>query len=358
MRWESCYGCTLSCKRYTKTLKKYPGSESGGPEYEAISVFGGGCELPDMDACLRANDLTNQYGLDCISAGACIQWAMECAERGVLPDTFTDPGTGKTYSLAFGEPEGMLALIDMIAYRRGLGDLLAEGVKKAAEVVGHDSWKWAIEAKGLEQSRVETRNSKGYALSFATNPRGPDHLYGQCMAEGGGSPEMRDIIKKITGDEKYANRELTDKRAEIVEWHENAFTMTDALGYCSRATLSTYAILPEDMANMYEAATGIPMSEEEMTEASKRIVNLERSFNMREGVRREADVLPWRLMHEPLERPGNQGMAMNSPEELGMMLDEYYKLRGWDETGLPTRETLTKLGLDEIITQEDYQHEA
>ena len=355
VRLESCFGCTISCKRYTKTIKNYLGSESGGPEYEAISVFGGGCEVSDTDACLRANDLTNQYGLDCISCGACIQWAMECAERGVLPDTFEDPATGKTYKLAFGNADAMLALIDMIAFRRGyLGNLLAEGVREAAKIVGHDSWKWAIEAKGLEQSRVETRNAKGYALSFATNPRGPDHLYGQCMAEGGLSPEMRAIIKRITGDEKYAVSESTAMKPEIVEWHENAFTMTDALGLCSRATLSTYAILPEDMAAMYETATGIPMTTEELTEASRRIVLLERFFNMREGVRREADTLPWRLMHEPLERPHNQGTSMNSKEEMDGMLDRYYELRGWDKNGLPTRETVEHYGLEDIINEEDF----
>jgi len=201
---------------------------------------------------------------------------------------------------------------------------------------------------------VETRNSKGYALSFATNPRGPDHLYGQCMAESGASPEMREIIRVITGDEKYAVREMTEKRAEIVEWHENAFTMTDALGLCSRATLSTYAILPKDMANMYEAATGIAMTEEELTESARRVINLERFFNMREGVRREADTLPWRLMHEPMERPGGAGYSVNSPEEMKEMLDRYYELREWDETGLPKKETVLKYGLDEIIEMEEY----
>jgi len=158
----------------------------------------------------------------------------------------------------------------------------------------------------------------------------------------------------ITGDEKYAVREMTEKRAEIVEWHENAFTMTDALGLCSRATLSTYAILPKDMANMYEAATGIAMTEEELTESARRVINLERFFNMREGVRREADTLPWRLMHEPMERPGGAGYSVNSPEEMKEMLDRYYELREWDETGLPKKETVLKYGLDEIIEMEEY----
>lgn len=355
LRRESCFGCTISCKRYCKTTEKYIGSESGGPEYETISVFGAGCEVADMDACLRANELTNLYGLDCISAGTAIQWAMETAERGLLPKKFTDPLTGKEYDLEFGNAEAMLALIDMIAYRRGLGDLLAEGVKIAAQRVGGDSWKWAVQAKGLEQSRVETRNSKAYALAFATNPRGPDHLYGQPMAEGGFSPEMRAIIKHITGDEKYAVSVSTQKKPEIVVWHEESFFMTDALGLCSRATLSTYAILPGDMAKMFEAGTGIKMSEEDIFEAARRVINLERSFNMREGVRRESDTLPWRVMNEPIESVSGK-MEMNSPDELNMMLDQYYKIREWDNNGLPHRETIKKYGLDTIVSEEDYKY--
>ena len=353
LRYESCYGCTISCKRYSKTVNKYPGSESGGPEYENISVYGAGCGVSDLDAVLRANDLSNQYGLDVISAGACIQWAMESAERGVLPKTFIDPLTGKEYRLGFGEAEAMLILLEMITYRRGLGDLLANGVRKAAEAAGGDSWKWAVEAKGLEQSRVETRNAKGYALSFATNLRGPDHLYGQCMAEFGSSPEMKAIIKRITGDEKYANQYITDKRADIVEWHENAFAMTDILGFCSRATLSTYAILPEDMAAMYEAATGIEMDEAKITLASKRVINIEKSFNVREGARRSLDVLPWRLMNEPMEAPDGT-LAVNSKEELDLMLSDYYQFRGWDENGVPTIETIRELGIEDVVKTEDY----
>jgi len=355
LRRESCFGCTISCKRYCKTTKKYPGIESGGPEYEMISVFGAGCELADMDACLKANYLTNLYGLDCISTGSAIQWAMETAERGFLPKKFTDPATDKEYDLEFGNAEAMLMLIDMIAFRRGLGDLLAEGVKIAAEHVGGDSWKWAVQAKGLEQSRVDTRASKAYALAFATNPRGPDHLYGQPMAEFGSSPVFREIIKQITGDEKYAVPTCTEKKPEIVAWHEESFVMTDALGLCARATLSTYAILPNDMAEMFEAATGIKMSEEDIFEAARRVINIERLYNMREGVRRESDTLPWRMMNEPIQIKNGE-ILMNSADELNMMLDQYYKIRGWDETGLPLRETIKKYGLDTIIKEGDYKY--
>ena len=348
VRRESCFACSISCKRYTQTKQRYLGTKSGGPEYETLGAFGAGCMVPDMDANLKANELSNLWGLDTISAGAVIQWAMETAEKGLLPDTFQDPLTGKKYKLTWGNEEAMLVLLDMISFRRGLGDLLADGVKIAAEKVGGDAWKWALHAKGLEQSRVETRNAKAYALAFATNPRGPDHLYGQPMAEFGFSPEARALVKKLTGDEKYATPNIIEKKPEIVVWHEECFVMTDCLGVCSRATLSTYAITVEMMADFFEAGTGIKLSEEEFHKAARRVINMERSFNIRVGADGSLDTLAWRIMNEGLPISTGKKEAIVTPKELNIMLDRYYEIRGWDNSGKPTRETLNNLGLQFI----------
>ena len=344
VRRESCFACNISCKRYTRTKDKYIGSASGGPEYENLGSLGAATLVVDMDANLRANELCNIYGLDAISVGSAVAWAMETAEHGLIPRTFVDPETGKEVELKWGSAEALLALIRMIAYRQGLGDLLAEGVKTASERIGGDSWKWAVQAKGLEQSNVETRNAKAYALAFATNPRGPDHLYGQPMAEFGFSPEGRALVKELTGDEKNAVPTITKFKPEIVRWHENCFAMTDAVGLCSRATLSTYAITVEMMAKMFEAATGIPMSAEEFDRAAERIVNLEKACNVREGFSRKDDRLPHRIMSESVENPDGS-LSVNSPEEMGKMLDRYYELRGWDKDGRPLKGTLEALGL-------------
>ncbi|MCR4425266.1 MAG: aldehyde ferredoxin oxidoreductase family protein [Firmicutes bacterium] len=349
VRRESCMACSIMCKRYSATRNAYPGSEAGGPEYETLAALGSGCMLMDTDAVLKANELCNILGLDSISAGSVIQWAFECAERGVLPPEIDD-GVGGRVSLKWGDAHAVHTLIEMIAYRRGLGDVLAEGVRRAAQTVGGDSWKWAVEAKGLEQSGVETRMAKAYALAFATNPRGPDHLYGQPMAEFGFSPEGRALVRRLAGDEKFANPIITDHKPKLVAWHEECFAMTDSLGLCSRATLSTYAITPAMMAEMLSAALGVEMTEDGMHEIARRVINLERAFNMREGARRRDDRLPWRVMNEVL--PNSKGIrAINSEEELGKMLDEYYELRGWDrETGVPKASTLRDLGLDEVVT--------
>lgn len=352
VRRESCFACTISCKRYTRTKINFPGSHSGGPEYETLGSFGCACLVPNMDVNLRANELCNTLGLDSISTGCAIAWAMETAENGLLPRNMIDPLTGREYCLEWGNAEAMLFLVEMIAYRRGLGDLLAEGIKRASEKVGQDSWKWAVQAKGLEMSNVETRNAKAYSLAFATNPRGPDHLYGQPMAEFGFSPEGRAVVKKIAGDEKYAVPTITDKKPEIVVWHENVFAMTDALGVCSRATLSTYAITVEMLVKLFQAASGIPITEEEIHTAAERIINLERSFNIREGTDRTQDILPWRIMHNPLRNSKGEE-AVNSPEELQYMLDHYYRLRDWDLMGKPKTEKLKALGISLVLEDQE-----
>lgn len=338
----ACYSCPVACHRFSAlTSGPYAGTSSGGPEYETFSALGGGCGITDIEVVIKANELCNTLGMDTISAGAVVQWAMECVEREALSRDEIDG-----LDLRWGGGDALIALLPRIALRQGLGDLLADGVREAARRVGRGSEKWAVEAKGLEQSRVETRSAKSYALAFAVNPRGPDHLHSQPIAEFGVRPEQVRLIEKITGDARYANPYITEKRPAIVRWHEDCFAATDALGFCSFATTSIYAVDPEMMARLYEAATGMPMSEESLMVAGRRIVTLEKCFNVREGATRADDRLPWRMMHE--ESPDRPG-AINSPAELDEMLDGYYSLHGWDlNTSWPKRETLASLGMGDI----------
>jgi len=300
----------------------------------------------ETEPVMRANELCNIYGLDTISTGAVIQWAMECFEKGVIGSEDLD---GEP--LKWGDAAAMIKMIKKIALREGFGAVLAEGVKKAAQIVGADSWKWAVEAKGLEQSRVDTRSAKSYALAFAVNPRGSDHLHTETFAEFGLSPESRGLIKQITGDEKYASPYLTEKRAEIVRWHEDCYAATDSLGFCAFASTALYGITPQSMAALFSAFTGFDITEAELMEAGKRVVTLERCFNVRLGATREDDTLPWRLMNEAApDRPGEN--AVNSREELNEMLDRYYELHSWNlETARPTRESLVRLGLGDVAEE-------
>jgi aldehyde:ferredoxin oxidoreductase len=342
---ESCFACSTACHRYVKSYSDLWGDvDDSGPELETMMSLGAECGLTDTEAVLMANHLCNDYGLDTISAGHVISWAMECYERGVI-----SPEQADGLDLGFGNAKAQLELIRRIAFREGLlGDLLAEGTQRASAEVGGDSWKWAIQAKGLEQSAVDTRAAKSYALAFAVNPRGPDHLMTETYAEFGFTEESRDVIRKITGDEKYADATLLEKRADIVRWHEDCYAATEALGFCVFTSTAAFAVNPENMAELFGHALGIEFSEEELMLGGRRIVTLERCFNAREGARREDDVLPWRMMNEPVPDGPNKGM-MTDQAMLDRFLDEYYALHGWDPaTGIPRPETLKALDLADV----------
>jgi len=339
----ACTACPMGCHKFSVVKSgKYKGF-SGGPEYETLAAFGPGCYIGDTEAVLKTNELCNDLGLDTISTGGVIQWAMESYERGVLKEKYT-----KGLDLSWGNGDTVIRLIEDIAYRRGLGNLLAEGTKKASETIGGDSWKWAIQSRGLEQSRGDTRAAKAYGLAFAINPRGPDHLHAQPMAEFGNFPESLELVEQLTGDRKYANATGTEKKPEIVRWHEDIFAVSDSVGICSFATTTTYILTPQMVADLFTAVTGIKTSEKQIMEAGRRILTLERCFNIREGLTKNDDRLPWRLMNEPIIHGPYKGLQ-NSPEELGTMLTKYYGLMGYDkENGFPTKKTLEYLQLENI----------
>jgi aldehyde:ferredoxin oxidoreductase len=343
-----CGACILSCHRFTRVESgKYAGTYSGGPEYETVASLGSGCGITNVEAVFRANEICNDMGMDTISTGAVIQWAMESYEKGLL----TKEDTGGI-ELKWGSEEALIELTQMIAQRKGIGDVLAEGVAHASKVVGGDSGKWAVQTRGLEQSRVETRGAYSYALAFAVNPRGPDHLHTECLAEFGGTPEAVETVKKITGDEKYAVPHILEKRAEIVRWHEDIYAVSDALGLCAFTTTAAYGIDEERCAKLFAFATGIKTNPKQIMKAGRRIVTLERCFNIREGQSRKDDTLPWRIMHEHQDDLKDDPII--TQQKLDTMLDNYYKLHGWDKrSGKPTKKTLRELNLEFVLKELD-----
>jgi aldehyde:ferredoxin oxidoreductase len=269
---------------------------------------------------------------------------MESYERGVLDREQTDG-----LDLRFGNVEAQHTLLRRIACREGaFADLLAHGTRHAAQEVGRDSEQWAIQAKGLEQSAVDTRAAKSYALAFAVNPRGPDHLMTETFAEFGLTQESRDVIREITGDEAYANPRLTERRAEIVRWHEDVYAASEALGFCVFTSTAAFAVNPKNMAQLFSLGLGVPFEPRQLMLGGRRMVTIERCFNVREGARRQDDRLPWRMMHEKVPSGGNAGMVTD-PAMLDRLLDEYYSLHGWDvATAVPLRSTLEELGLADL----------
>ncbi|MBW1962892.1 MAG: aldehyde ferredoxin oxidoreductase family protein [Deltaproteobacteria bacterium] len=362
-RRMGCNACIFSCHRYCEIDSgPYAGAYGGGPEYETMSALGAGCGTVDVETVIKANELCNLYGMDTISAGGVIQWAMESYEKGILDEEVTEG-----LKLKWGDAEAILSLLHKIAKREGFGDMLADGVRKAAQRIGQGSHNWAVEAKGLEQSRVETRGAFGYALAFAVNPRGPDHLHTEVLAEFGTRPGGRALVAKITGDERFAFPRTLEKRAEIVRWHEDCYAATDSLGLCAFATTARYGVTPQLMARMLSAAAGVDFTEESLMQAGRRIINIEKAFNVREGATRREDRLPYRLMNEVLPNlstdaedrfargvghPEPVKEAINSQAYLDQMLDEYYELHGWDiATGLPKKKTLLSLGLQKVARE-------
>jgi len=340
-----CASCIYSCHRFIRIDDgPYANTYSAGPEYETVSALGTGPGISSIGALHCANELCNDLGLDTISTGGVIQWAMETHERGLLPAELS-----QGLDLDFGSEEAVTRLPRMIAHREGLGDLLAEGVRCAAAEIGGDSWKWAIHTRGLEQSRVETRGAMAYALAFAVNPRGPDHLHTECLAEFGMTKEMRELVREITGDAAHARPDTIEKRAEIVRWHEDIYAVSDALGMCAFATTAAYGGSPERCAKLFEAATGLPMSPEGILRAGRRIVTLERLINLRLGWNDDpTEYAPWRLMNERQE-----SLPMDDPildvARMTKMVREYYALHGWnEETGVPSAAAVAALDLEDL----------
>lgn len=342
----ACNGCSIACHRYVEIDEgPYAGTKTGGPEYEAFTALGGQTGVIDTEAVIKANERCNSLGLDVITTGEIIAWAMETNERGVLGEEYIEG-----MDLKFGNADSEIKLIDDIGYRKTkLGNLLAEGTKRATQKIGQDSWKWApINSKGLEMSSAEVRSAKGYALAFAVNPRGPDHLHTITYAEFGATPEALDLIERLTGDKKYANPLKTEYRAEIVRWHEDIAAVTEALGMCLFVvTGGAFAVDEWTVAELFTYGTGHNMSESEIMLTGRRILTVEKCFNIREGATRKHDDLPWRIMNEPAPNGPGKGM-MVSKEELDGMLDKYYRLHGWDlKTSWPYEKTLKELGLFE-----------
>lgn len=345
-RRMGCVSCAINCHRWSEIKHgEFSGYEAAGPEYETISAFGSGCGIAKMDTIVRASGLCNELGMDTISAGNVIQWVIECVEKGILGEREVD---GLSYK--WDKSDVVLETIEKIAFRKGFGNILAEGVNIASKKVGRGSEKLAVHSRGLEQSNVDTRGGKGYALAFAVNPRGPDHLTNAAIMEFGFTEETRALVKKLTGDEKYATPYLIDKRANMIRWGEDCMAVTDSLGFCMFASAGpAWKLTPKNMAKMFSTATGIIISEEDILFSGRRIVTLERAFNIREGHQRKDDSLPYKLMNEKLIEGPLKGLV-NSQQELDIMLDEYFMLHKWDvKSGWPTEDTYNKIGLSFVL---------
>ena len=327
----ACYGCPIGCGRIT-TIKEgpYSGMHGGGPEYETVAAFGSKCLVTDLNAVTAANHLANDLGLDVISTGQAIATAMEWYEDGLLDEESTGG-----LDLSWGNGDAVVELVKKIAHRHGLGDLLADGVRRAAEKLGPGAERAAMHVKGLEMPADGVRASKGEAVTISVSPRGADHLrpYASTIdAFGYVEPEL--------GIEEAVHYLEDDGKAWVKPLQELSIA-TNMLGVCLFSSI-TLAIKPSTWAGLLSAAVGWTVNKEELLRAAERVINLERVINASFGFDRSDDRLPTRFLEEPAPDGRGEGQTV----DLDVALDSYYAAMGWDAaTGLPTSDTLKGLGL-------------
>lgn len=343
---KSCFGCAIQCKYISRVREgKYAGTQSEGPEYETVMAFTSNLLNTDLAVAMRANYLCNIYGMDTISTGASIAFAMECYERGII-------GKGDTggLELLWGDGEVIIKLVEMIARREGFGDLLAEGVRQAARRIGKGAERYAIEVNGLEASGQDGRAHKSVGLTYAVNVRGADHLRSLCVIDElgfRGKAEERfpqydtDVICDLL-DERYKGYMVADQEA--------LFAVCDSLLVCKYGVMWPPIYYWEDFAKLIHVLTGMEeyADVEETKRLGERISHLRRMFNIRLGWSKANDSLHPRFTEEPMP----SGPAKGQVVHLEPMLREYYQVRGYDwETGYPTRSTLERAGLGDVADE-------
>lgn len=335
VRNRPCPNCTKPCGRIFKVAEgKYAGTEFDGPEYETLYSLGGNLEIDDIEALAKIHLTCDLLGLDAISAGLTISWAMEAFEKGLLTKEEFDG-----VELKFGDANAVLKVLEAMAMREGkIGWLLADGVKTASEKLGRGSEKFAIHSKGLELPAYDVRGIKGMGLAVAVSVRGGDHLtavvYGTELVGRG---------MKFSG----VNRFSAENKGFEVKIHEDLMTVYDALGVCK---FSRHIFSPKALVDMVNAVTGMDMDVSQLFIFGERIYNVQRAFNAREGFRRKDDTLPYRVLTEPIPKGKSKGSFIKL-KELESMLDDYYQARGWSENGVPTKAKLMSLGLVEIAEE-------
>jgi aldehyde:ferredoxin oxidoreductase len=332
---KHCYACPISCCRVS-VVKSGPYACKGeGPEFETIGAFGAMCALENLEAITLAHNLCDDYGLDVVSGGSTIAFAIECCEKGILTKADTDG-----LELKFGDADVVIQLIHKIAKREGIGDLLAEGTKRVAAKLDKGTEKFAMNVKGLELPAYDPRAAKICGLAFVTANRGGDHI--TAYIEG---PAFTDIPFLCVEESKIEDTLVENPaEAKVVKDLEDALTVFDCVGTCKFMGM---ALAAEDWVDMIANCVGWDFGVSDFRKAGERVYNLARAFNVREGLTRADDTLPKRLLEEPLPEGAAEGHKV---EKLDQMLDAYYEFRGWDKkTGKPTPEKLKELGLDYVV---------
>ncbi|MHB9096547.1 MAG: aldehyde ferredoxin oxidoreductase family protein [Syntrophales bacterium] len=326
----ACLQCPIACGRHIRIDDgPYGPVEGEGPEYETIGTMGGECLVRDLAAICKANDLCNRYGLDTMSTGSVIAFAMEAFEKGLITTADTDG-----IELRWGSGEALVEMTRKIALRQGIGELMGEGVLRMARALGRNAMEFAMHVKGLEPSAHDPRRFWTQALSYGTAARGA------CHNASWSHPYELALFMPEIGIEKPHPSCQVEGTAEVTAKLQTYQTMNDALIIC-RFTQVGKAVTAANIVDWYNMITGREVDIGELMTAGERIFNLKRLFNTRLGVSRKDDFLPPRFLTH--NRTG-EGITTQLPP-MGQLLADYYQYRGWSEEGVPTTEKLRQLGL-------------
>jgi len=328
----NCFMCPIRCKKIIKMEKPWSVDPIyGGPEYETLAALGSNCGIDNLEALIKAHELCGRYGLDSISTGVSISFAMECFEKGILTSEDTDG-----LELTFGNVEAMIEMVERIALRKGFGDLLAEGTKRASEKIGKGSEEFAIHVKGAEIPMHEPRYKQGMGLSYSVHATGPDHNTG--IHDDKVNKDLADW-ESIDIAESIPSTELSPRKARML-YHAGLWRhLVNSVGLCLFVPWSH-----QQVRDAMEAITGWPMSYWKLMKAVERGITLARIFNIREGFTAKDDKLPRRFATSPEDGP-LKGVAVE-PEKLEEAKKVYYQMLGWDESGIPTNGRLVELGVE------------
>lgn len=331
-KMESCFGCPVRCKKVVKISQPWEVNPIyGGPEYETLAALGSNCGVDQVEAIIKANELCGRYGLDTISTGVAISFAMECFEEGILTVKDTDG-----LPLTFGNAEGMIEMVKRIALRQGLGDLLAEGTKRAAQKIGKGAEDLAMQVKGEEIPMHEPRYKQGMGLHYSVHATGADHCTGI----------HDDVVnKKLTEWERVGHAEsvpvseLSARKARMLYQVGLWRHVPNYLGLCLFVPWEN-----EHIVEGVRAVTGWPMSTYKIMKTAERGITLARIFNLREGFSCRDDILPRRFASSSPDS-NLKGIGVD-PEKLAAAQKIYYQMLGWDESGVPTIGRLVELNIE------------
>jgi aldehyde:ferredoxin oxidoreductase len=337
---DTCYACTIRCKRVVEiTEGPYKvDPHYGGPEYETSSTFGNYCGISDLAAVSKANELCNKYGMDTISCGATVAWAMECFEEELI--TVEDTGG---IELRFGNAEAMIKMVEMIAKREGIGDILAEGSAHAAAKIGRGTEEFLITSKNQEAPAHMPQKKRTLALIYATNPFGADH---QSHEHDPSYPDYPERMAQLGLHDPQPDLALNEEMVRYAMTTQHLYSAMDSINVCQFVYGPAWQLYgPDQLVKAAQAVTGWNVSLYELMQVGERRLNMMRAFNAREGIGREADTLPKKFFTRPLKGGPSDGYVIDK-DEWQKAVDTYYAMCGWDaKTGNPTRVKLEALGI-------------